>query len=194
MKYTSYILFVLFIVISILFLKSALKPEDIPQQITGTSKCETCHSLKNLGNQQKAWEESKHSNAYFTLLSDKAKSFARSKGLESPENNKLCLKCHTTIGYLDLKDADPAYDKNEGVGCEACHGAGSRYSPAEIMKDEDLFIKNGGIKGNEETCLKCHSKKGGKPNNEISENVCPFQEKDFNYKLYFEKIIHPVSK
>jgi hypothetical protein len=171
-----------------------LKPEDVPLVITGSQKCSTCHSLKNLGSQQKVWEESKHSKAYLTLLSDKAKSFANSKGIKSPEENELCLKCHTTKGFLGLNEIDAAYDKKEGVGCEACHGAGSKYSPAEIMKDEDLFINNGGVKGSEETCLGCHSKKAGKQNGEISENICPFQEKDFNFKSYMEKVVHPVNK
>lgn len=194
MKYTSYILFFLFIAASILFLKSALKPEIVPLQITGSEKCGTCHSLKNLGNQQKVWEQSNHSKAYSVLLTDKAKAFAVSKGLESPENNKLCLRCHTTRGYLGLSDFDPSFNLKEGVGCEACHGAGSRYSPAEVMKDEGLFIKNGGVKGNEETCTGCHSVKAGKNIVAVTEKICPFQEKDFDYKAYRERINHPLNK
>jgi len=194
MKYTSYILFGLFIAASILFLKSALKPEVIPLEVTGSERCGSCHGLKNLGSQQKVWEDSKHADAYNSLLSDKARAFASSKGLESPEQNKVCLKCHTTKGILENSGINPSYKIAEGVGCEACHGAGSWYSPAEIMKDEALFIKNGGYKGNEETCLKCHSKIGSEKNGELHENICPFQDKDFDYKTFMEKIKHPVNK
>lgn len=109
MKYTSYILFALFILASILFLKTALKPEEVPVQITGSVKCGTCHSLKNIGNQQKIWEESKHSQAFNSLLSDKAKQFTQSKGLENPEQNILCLKCHTTKHHLGINESDPAW-------------------------------------------------------------------------------------
>ncbi|HJY63542.1 MAG TPA: multiheme c-type cytochrome [Ignavibacteria bacterium] len=194
MKYTSYILFGLFILASILFLKSALKPEVLPLQITGSEKCSSCHSLKNLGNQQKVWENSKHSGAYYSLLSDKARSFSHTKGMESPEQNKICLKCHTTKGILEIETVDASYNIKEGVGCEGCHGAGSWYSPAEIMKDEALFLKNNGIKGNEETCLKCHSKIAADKNGKLNESVCPFQENDFDYKPSLEKIKHPLSK
>ncbi|HEY3251572.1 MAG TPA: multiheme c-type cytochrome, partial [Ignavibacteria bacterium] len=173
---------------------NALKPEEIPIRITGSEKCNTCHSLKALGNQQKSWDESAHSKAYNTLLSDKAKIFNKEKGLETPEQNKLCIRCHTTKGILITTDADVTYNVAEGVGCEACHGAGSDYSPAEIMKEEELFIKHGGVVGNEETCLKCHSQNAWNKSEQISESVCPFQDKDFNYKTSFEKIKHPLNK
>jgi len=194
LKYTAYILFVLFIVVSILFLKSALKPEETPLIITGSEKCGTCHSLKNIGNQQKIWEDSKHSRAFNSLTSEKAKQFAQSKGLESPEKNPICLKCHTTKHYLDINETDAAYSLNEGVGCEACHGAGSRYSPANIMKEESLFIQNGGLKGNTETCIKCHSPVVKKTDEKISSDICPFQLNDFDYKTYSDKIKHNISR
>jgi hypothetical protein len=194
MKYTTYILFFLFILSSILFLKNALKPEEVPIQITGTEKCNTCHGLKALGNQQKPWEDSKHSKSYNSLLSDKAKEFNRNKGLEEPEQNPLCVKCHTTKGILVIVSSEAGYNISEGVGCEACHGAGSGYSPSEIMKERELFIKHGGTIGNEETCLKCHSRKGWDKSTSVSENVCPFQEHDFNYKSSLEKIRHPLNK
>jgi hypothetical protein len=193
LKYTSYILFALFILASILFLKAALEPEEVPVQITGSVKCGTCHGLKNIGNQQKVWEDSRHSKAFNSLLSDKAKQYTAGKGLEIAEQNKLCLRCHTTKHFLGVDDVDPQYKLNEGVGCEACHGAGLKYSSADIMKEEDLFLNNGGSKGNAETCIKCHSPLANK-NFGLREDICPFQEKDFDYHLYLKKIKHPISK
>jgi len=194
LKYTTYIIFILFITASILFLKTALKPEELPLQITGSVKCGTCHELKVLGNQQKWWNESKHTAAYKTLLTSKAKQFAQQKGLESPEKNELCLKCHTTIGFLKINEVDPAYNNDEGVGCESCHGAGSKYSPAEIMKEHELYVKNGGTEKYEEVCYGCHVKKIDNKIAEFDGDKCPFQEKDFDYKSSLEKIKHPLNK
>lgn len=194
MKYTTYIIIFLFIGASILFLKSALKPEEIPIQVTGSSKCGTCHELKVHGNQYKQWAESKHASAYKLLLSEKAKTYSQQKNLKPPESNELCLKCHTTKGFLEIEYTDPAYTGNEGVGCESCHGAGSKYSPAEIMKEHELYVKNGGIEKYEEVCYGCHVKKINKNNTEFNGDVCPFQQKDFDYKSSVEKIKHPLNK
>jgi hypothetical protein len=194
LKYTTYIIIFLFITASILFLKSALKPEELPVFITGSSKCGSCHELKVHGNQYKQWEESKHASAFRSLLTDKAKLYAQQKGLELPEKNELCLKCHTTKVFLKIEDTDVSYNINEGVGCESCHGAGSKYSPAEIMKEHELYVKNGGTEKYEETCYSCHAMKIEKKNQSFNGEVCPFQEKDFDYKSSFEKIKHPLNK
>jgi len=194
LKYTTYILFFLFIAASILFLKSALKPEEFPVQITGSVKCGICHELKVQGNQQKQWIESKHAAAYKSLITEKAKAFTQQKGLESPEKNELCLKCHSSKGFLKIEFNDPAYDISEGVGCESCHGAGSKYSPAEIMNEHELYVKNGGFENYEEICYRCHVRKIENKNTEFNGNLCPFQEKDFDYKSSLEKIKHPLNK
>jgi hypothetical protein len=194
LKYTTYIIFFLFIAASILFFKSALKPEDTPLQITGSVKCGTCHELKAIGNQQKEWSDSKHAAAYKSLLSEKAKLYSQQKGLESPEKNELCIKCHTTIGYLKTTEIDPDYNIEEGVGCETCHGAGSRYSPAEIMKEHELYVKNGGVEKYEDVCYGCHVKKIENKNAEFNGKLCPFQDKDFDYKTSLVKIKHPLEQ
>lgn len=193
MKYIIYFVFIAFIVILILFLKNALQPSKEELSITGTDKCGECHSLDINGNQNKVWKESKHAGAYKTLLTDKAVNFTKDNNLEPASTNKLCLGCHTTQHSFKDSKVHPTYNINEGVGCESCHGPGSRYSPAEIMKDENLFTKNGGEIGNENTCKKCHSPSGNKEM-KIKEDVCPFQVNDFVYKNSLEKIKHPVNR
>jgi hypothetical protein len=195
MKYFSYFIFVAFIASLLLFLKNALEPETEPLYVTGSEKCGECHGLQNIGNQYDVWKQSRHAAAYKTLLTDKATEFAAKNSLIAPGENTQCLKCHTTaysFGILQKSDI-PRYTIDEGVGCESCHGAGSGYSPAEIMKDESFFLSNGGIKGDVNTCKNCHSPKGNKENR-ISADVCPFQKNDFDYKASFEKIIHPLNK
>lgn len=192
MKYASYLIFAAFITTTIIFLKNALESGDVPLQIVGSHRCAECHELLKHGNQQKVWLESKHSKAYNSLLSDKAINFSKRHSMELPQNNKLCLKCHTTKHFLNNEIAE-SYRIEEGVGCEACHGAGSRYLPADVMKDETAFIKNNGVIGDEKTCLKCHSPAANK-NELITENSCPFQEKDFVFKNEFEKNKHTLNK
>ncbi len=193
MKYITYFIFFAFIAILLYFLKTALEPEKDILYITGSEKCGECHGLKNVGDQHSVWKNSKHSEAYNQLLSNKAKDFASKNGLNSPENEEKCLKCHSTEFSLKGIEKGPFYNITEGVGCESCHGAGSDYSPAEVMKDESSYIRFGGIKGDINTCKPCHSDSG---NIEmiLKDNSCPFQKDDFNYKAAFDKIKHPLNK
>lgn len=193
MKYISYLIFFIFIAVLLFFLKNALEPGKEEQSIIGTDKCGECHSLKNIGDQNHIWKNSKHSGAYTILFSTKAIEFNKKSSLNAPDKEEKCLKCHTTAYFLKGTVQNSTFNINEGVGCEACHGAGSLYSPAEKMKDESVFERNGGIKGDEETCLKCHNSKGNK-NGELKDDACPFQLNDFLYKTEFEKIKHPVNQ
>lgn len=193
MKYVSYFIFFAFLAALLLFLKNALEPESEALQLTGSGKCGECHGLKNEGNQYDIWKNSRHAAAYSSLLGENAKEFASKNNIEPPEKNPLCLKCHTTEHFVTGVEKGGFFNTSEGVGCEACHGAGSKYSPAEIMKDESQFIFYGGVKGDEKTCKSCHSAIGNRER-KLSTEVCPFQENDFDYKTAFEKIKHPVNK
>ncbi len=193
MKYVAYILFTAFIVTALLFLKSALSTENEPPAFIGSNKCAECHRLKVRGDQFNVWEESKHSKSFESLKSELAKEVTTKNNLEEPTKNKLCLKCHTTNGHAENISLKESFNINEGVGCEGCHGAGSNFSKTKIMEDEQKFKEKGGVVGDENTCLKCHSQKGN-PEKKILDNVCPFQKSDFDYKTSFEKIKHPVIK
>lgn len=193
MKYLSYFIFIGFIAALLLFLKNALEPEEEPVLITGSDKCNECHQLKSLGEQMMRWQISRHRAAYISLQSQLAKDFAVKNNIPEPVKNEMCLGCHTTSGFLKGFQSQTSYKIEEGVGCEGCHGAGSKYSPAEIMKDEALYKRNGGIIGDEKLCLECHSPKANKEQ-KLTEDACPFQEEDFNYKQAFEKIKHPLNR
>lgn len=193
MKYISYLLFFAFVAALIFFLKNALEPDNEPLFITGTDKCGECHGLKNNGDQYSVWKNSRHSEAYNVLISSKAKDFAVKNGLKSPEIEEKCLKCHTTEFSLKGTLKGEYYNITEGVGCESCHGAGSKYSPAEVMKTESAFIKFGGIKGDKNTCKPCHSEKGNKEQ-VLKDDLCPFQENDFDYQSAVDKIEHKLNK
>jgi hypothetical protein len=65
------------------------------------------------------------------------------------------------------------FRKEEGVGCEACHGPGSEYMKSEIMEDREQFLKHGGIIPDEARCKECHG------------------DDEFHFEERLEKIAHP---
>ncbi len=193
MKYTIYFIFFAFIALLLFFFKSALEPKETPPALIGSGKCGECHVLRSLGDQQTVWEKSRHKNAYLTLQTEKAVSFASKNNIEQPVKNSLCLKCHTTEFSIKDISKTPTYNITEGVGCESCHGPGSNYYPADMHKVHSEFLRNGGVKTDESTCRNCHSPKGN-PDQKILETACPFQEQDFIYLSAFEKIKHSLNK
>ena len=89
-------------------------------EYVGSTKCASCHYAAG-----KAWEASKHGHAWRTL--------------ESAEETKRyawpvtwypdCIACHT-VGYGERSGfvSPEATPDLRGVGCESCHGAGSRHA------------------------------------------------------------------
>jgi len=152
----------------------------------GTQVCGTCHKTEKQGQQLKIWQESKHANAYKTLMTEEADKIAKEKGLatkavESPE----CLKCHAT-GHdaTDKKLIGPKFKVEDGVQCETCHGAGSAYKTLKVMKSREESVKNGLIiwKDNteiEKGCKGCH--------NEQSPTF-----KEFKFDEMWAKVAHKV--
>ena len=169
----------------------------------GNLKCKVCHKKEEKGAQFSIWEASRHANAFEALKTEKAEQIAKDKGIEvkawkAPE----CLKCHTTgfgkSGY-EIKREDfwnPVEDDKAGkkavkrmkglqaVGCEACHGAGSKYKSKKIMQGIYTGELNGAEYGllsiSEDTCKACH--------NETSPTFKPF-----NFEERVKEIAHPLS-
>lgn len=151
---------------------------DADYKYVGVKKCKTCHKSKKSGNQFGVWKESKHANAYAVLASDKSKAKAKEMGIEDPQKSEKCLTCHTTA-YGKDKQWAKSYKLEEGVGCEGCHGPGSKYKSMKVMKNKEMAVSKGLVIPDEKTCVKCHNKDN------------PFH-KEFKYKEFFAKIAHPV--
>ncbi len=165
------------------------------QDYIGASKCKMCHKSEAKGNQWGVWEASDHSKALATLSTDEAKKVAAEKGIDDPATAGECLQCHATGwgngGYaLEVDAADPrAVKKNKNlasVGCEVCHGPGSKYKSKKTMTGlTDGTIDPASIAGymipNEATCLTCHNEKSP-----------TFKGFDFNESM--TKIAHPYPK
>lgn len=132
----------------------------------GSSNCKKCHEDEVIGNQYKIWSSSHHSRSFKTLLTEKGKLIAEKNSIVDPSTDEKCLKCHTTGG------GKSEITKQEGVGCEACHGPGSSYNEfsnhvnlGDREEGYKLAIKHGmyptrgvpHLKNRERMCLRCHS-------------------------------------
>ncbi|MEI6677675.1 MAG: cytochrome c family protein [Mariniphaga sp.] len=136
----------------------------LSKEYVGVLKCKMCHNKPATGAQYTKWAASPHAKAFQSLKGDEAK-------------NPKCLKCHATAFGLELSDTQ-SITMEEGVSCESCHGAGSAYKSAGIMKDQAKSIAAGLVLPDEKLCKKCH--------NPESPNY-----KTFDYKTYSAKIAHP---
>ena len=146
---------------------------------TGTLACAGCHQGPKMGYQFSKWRMNGHARAYAVLGTAEARAIAKAEGVkEDPLVARDCLKCHATVYHVPEGGTLESYDVYEGVGCEACHGAGSDYSPEAVMKDLRAAELAGLKKVTRQTCLGCHERAHGKP---------------FDYEAALEKIAHPTE-
>ena len=145
---------------------------------TGVAACAECHTGLDMGYQFSKWRESKHARAYADLGTPRGYAIAKEMKIGGdPQTGVACLKCHATGYAQPASGASERYSVHEGVGCEACHGAGSRYSPEAVMKDKAKAQAAGLKKITQDTCLTCHADAHGKP---------------FDYEKAVAEIAHPT--
>ena len=112
-------------------------PKETPTLVRGRFKyvgpaaCAECHE-DSTGDFPKGastvWAHTVHSTAHETLKRDYTKVIAqRKRGIDDPENDWRCVKCHVTAYGAEPAQLAPTYRDEDGVGCEACHGPGSEY-------------------------------------------------------------------
>lgn len=143
----------------------------------GVKQCMPCHKNEKLGGvAYTVWEKSTHAKAFATLKTKEADEIAKKGGSDKPAaETQACLDCHVT----GTNKAD------EGVSCEACHGAGSGYKATHSKKDatDDAKKKAGLVLGDDlkKSCETCHNKKSP-------------TFKGFDYAKFWEKIAHEGKK
>lgn len=148
-------------VFAMIFASVSLAQEKAAAKAThkyiGAAKCKMCHNTPAQGEQFKKWTESKHSKAFEVLASPEALEVGKKAGVEKPQESEKCLVCHVTgfAAPAEAKDATFAY--SEGVGCEACHGAGSDYKAMSVMKNKEASIAAGMVVPDEKLCKTCHN-------------------------------------
>ena len=128
-------------------------------QFVGSAACKTCHI-----DEWTSWKATKHSYAYHTLE------------VAGHETNPECLTCHTvgfgfSSGFLSVKETPNHLD----VGCENCHGAGSKHVAEQHEDSNPTHMDYGTV--TEATCLTCHT----------TEN-----SPKFNFTHYFLEIVHTI--
>ena len=155
-----------FIIIAILYYSPDLASAKKKHAYVGSGVCSECHSSETIGNQYDKWLRSPHAKAVLVLKTENALKIGKTLSIAAPADDLKCLKCHTTGGGRHQKV------KEEGVGCETCHGPGedyaefnnhvdtiSRQSAYEIARKNGMYptlgIKN--IKKREKLCLRCHN-------------------------------------
>jgi YVTN family beta-propeller protein len=142
----------------------------------GVAVCDDCHSGPGMGYQFSLWKLGPHARAYAVLASPRAYEMAKAaKIAEEPQQSAACLTCHTT-GDAQGSYAD-GYSPAEGVGCEACHGAGSDYVAEAIMRDPRAATAAGLKPVTQKTCMGCHETAHGKP---------------FDYEAALSRVAHPA--
>jgi len=171
------------------------------EEYVGVKQCGKCHKKTKEGEQLKIWEKSKHSKAFENLGTPKAKERAQKVGVTTnPQETDACLICHTT-GFGEPKSMfNKRFAMEDGVQCEACHGAGGLYKSKKTMKKireergddgkgkSPTAEKTGLMFPTEKDCLVCHAKER-KHDGKTFQN--PSYE-PFNFKDRWEKIKHPI--
>lgn len=149
-----------------LMLSTSVFPRRIIAEYIGMQSCIDCHGNDAIGNQYRIWTASPHAKAYQMLSSAASLAVAKKSCITNPADNLICLRCHTTGG------GKVEITKEEGVGCEACHGPGSRYyefsNHASFSNRQSAYLKAiklgmypiigiDGIKAREKLCRHCHN-------------------------------------
>jgi Class III cytochrome C family. len=173
MKFTSRILAACLLTA---FILSGLNATFADRKFTGIKMCSACHKGEKNKNVYEKWQSSAHSKAFETLKSEKSLQIAKKKGIANPSESAECLACHATNGGTGA-----GIKKEEGVTCEACHGAGSEYMAKAVMQNREMAVKKGLIIAKDaEHCKKCHNSKSP-------------TFKSFVFAKEWDKIKHPVK-
>lgn len=124
------------------------------QTYTGVKVCGACHKGDKNHKVLEKWQATKHATAFETLKGEEAKKIAKKMGIADPTTADACLKCHVTNG-----GKGKGIKMEDGVSCEACHGAGSDYKSKAVMENREMAIKKGMVLGtnDEALCKKCHN-------------------------------------
>lgn len=128
----------------------APKPLDKPpagQTYVGSKECSSCHFDQFL-----TWRDTKHAKAFDALPA-------------KYQEDKTCLKCHTTAhgeasGFVS-KAKTPGL---VGASCESCHGPGSKhseiaksYGKKKLAKDEEAYVRSTiHLMQPKNVCVTCH--------------------------------------
>ena len=157
------------------------------RQFVGTQNCRGCHATPASGDQYALWLASAHARAFAALRSASAEAYANEQHRGIPVDDSDCLRCHSNASGSSAAERGPSFSVDEGVTCEACHGAGGDYGIYAVMRDRKVFAKLGGRIGSDRDCLQCHA-------TSLQQVHCPFQREPFAAATAMRVIAHPVPR
>ena len=145
---------------------SAAEPAAAENHYIGAAQCRNCHKSNAAGNQYGKWESVKHSDSFVTLGTDAAKEIAKKAGVEDPQKDAKCLKCHVTGAGEPAEKFAASFEADMGVQCESCHGQGelhkkTRFAAAANAKPgERMTVGADEINSHPspQGCVACHNK------------------------------------
>lgn len=180
---------------------SLLMAQQAKFSYVGVNTCRMCHKNAEKGNQHGAWSKWGHARTFESLKSAEALKVAREQGLKTPPHEAAeCLVCHTTgwgkAGGYEVLSAEfvanpensrtvKKNDTKANVGCESCHGPGSKYKSKKIMtgifSDEINPATVEMVAPVKNICLTCHNKKSP-------------TYREFDFDVMIAKIAHPYPE
>ncbi len=153
----------------------------------GARVCGECHAGAGMGNQYSQWLHSKHAQAYAVLAMPESKEIARLSGIrEDPQEVFTCLGCHSSGAQAEEWEKDDTFRIEDGVQCESCHGPGSEYISAEVMRDPERAMMAGLRMPDADTCMTCHKEKGT--------HVAVLDSKLLDVEEGMKQIAHPTPE
>lgn len=162
------------------------KPAKDPLFI-GAQACGSCHDGPEMGHQFAKWKLSAHAKAYDSLAKPESKEIVRLSGLTGdPYQLRMCLGCHATASESEDWEKMPEFRTEDGMQCEACHGAGSEYASVAVMSDRKLAMAAGLKIPSKDDCRVCHRPKG-------SHDVV-LKRPPFDLDAAWAAIAHPTPK
>ena len=118
-----------------LLFAAAGKAADAPASHLGVASCASgvCHGVAKplegspvLRNEYVSWSHfDPHVGAYRRLREEASRSMAARLGIADATREPLCLDCHAE--NIAPAHRGPRFQFDDGVGCESCHGASSRW-------------------------------------------------------------------
>ena len=146
-------------------------PDHDSRQALGTVTCasSTCHGSIDpwrnsnvLQNEYVTWSRlDKHARALEVLSNPRSREIAQKLGIGDPTQAKICLDCHTD--NRPAAERGPRFSINDGVGCEACHGASEDYVASHVAPNatHQQNLQNGMFPVDDpvaraKLCLSCH--------------------------------------
>ncbi len=125
-----------------------------------------------------------HARAYRVLAEPRSQAIAARLGLGSATSAPACLGCHSTPAGRYA----PEFHRDEGVTCEACHGAAERWlaSHTAVRGTHADNIRHGLIpldrpRARAENCLDCHY--GGGSNQFVTHRIMAAGHPRISYEL-----------